>query len=296
VLTGSIFIRKNWADIAQDMQREHRHILSVVGVVMLLATAGVLVTLALRMDKAIESFIAEALSYGLFLAVPVWYAFRRRDGKRKAIIVYLLFLAVMLINDWLIKGGLQGELAASSRAASPRLLISMSMLLIWIVPLWMMRAHPVQARSIGLDFERAGYKILYGALGGGILISHLWVTLFYSASPFRTKPGLYFLFTFCYEVGAQSLSEEIFFRGFLFNYLYNVRRVRVQWAIILVSLLNVSIYLVKFRATGGLYELLGPAFYAFVMAMLNAILLRRLGGILPGLILNVLFSMASVLR
>lgn len=297
MLTDIIFVRKDWAAIAQGMRRDQRRILSVVAVVMLLATVGVFVTLSLQMDKGIESFVAEALSLGLFLAVPVWYAFRHRAGGwRKAIAVYLVFLIIMLVNDWLIKGRLDGELVSSPRASAPVLYVSLSMLLIWLVPLWMVRAHPAQARSIGLDFERVGPKVLYGTLGALILVVHLWVTLLYSGAPLSLKPWPYMLFTFCYEVSAQSLSEELFFRGFLFNYLHHVRQGRLWWNITLVSTLNVLIYLAKFRVSGGLHNLFGPVFYAFVMAILNALLFQQWGGILPGLVLNVLFSMAGILR
>lgn len=297
VLTDIVFVRGDWAKIAQEMRQDQRRILSLVAVVMLLATVGVFVTLSLQMDKGIESFVAEALSYGLFFAVPVWYAFRRRAGGwRRAATVYIFFLLIMFINDWLIKGGLQGELVSSPRVHAPILCVSLSMLLTWIVPFWMVRACPAQARSIGLDFERPGHKVLYGALGASILIAHLWVTLFYSGSSLNLKLWPYMLFTFCYEVAAQSLSEEMFFRGFLFSYLHSVRQGRLWRTMTLVSFLNALIYLVKFRPFGGLQELFGSIFYAFVMAMLSAVLFRRLGGILPGLILNVLFSMAGILR
>ena len=297
MLSDLIFVKKEWAGIDQDMQRDHRRILIVTAVVMFLATVGVFVNLALQMDKGTESFVAEALSYGLFFAVPVWYAFRHRAGGwRKAIAVYFFFQSVMLFNDWVIKGGLHDELGVCSRANAPVLCVSLSMLLIWLVPLWMVRSHPTLARSIGLDFERMGHKLFYGVLGAGILIAHLWVVLLYSGSLPDLKPWPFLLFVFCYEVAAQSLSEEMFFRGFLFNYLYHVRQGRLEWTITIVSLLNVLIYLVKFRAFGELHELLGLAFYIFVMAVLNATLFRQLGGILPGLILNVLVSMAGILR
>jgi len=46
-----------------------------------------------------------------------------------------------------------------------------------------------------------------------------------------------------------------------------------------------------------LYKLFGLAFSAFVMAMMDTVLFRQTGGgILPGLVLNVLFSMAGILR
>lgn len=297
MLTDVIFVRKDWVAIAREMQRDKRRILIVVVTAMLLATAGVFVTLSLHIDKGPESFVSEALSFGVFLAVPVWYAFRHRaDGWRKAFVVYLLFLAVMLVNDWVIKRGLDSELVSSPRANEPLLYVSASMLLIWLVPLWMVRVHPVQARSIGLSFRRAGRQVLHGGLGAAILIVHVWVTLRYSGLPLSLKPLPYVLFTLCYKAAVQSLTEEMFFRGFLFNYLYCIRQEQLWQTAILVSLLNVLVYLAKFRAPAGLYELLGYVFYVFVMAMMNAILYRRWGGILPGLILNVLFSMGLMLR
>ena len=297
MLTDIFFVRENWKAIAQENHKDHRRILSIVALTMLLATAGVSLVLSLQMDKGIESFAAEALSYGLFLAIPVWYAFRRHaDGRRKAIIVYLLFLIIMLVNDLIIKGGLTGELASSPRADSPLLYFSSSMLLIWLVPLWLVRVYPLQARSIGLNFERLGYKVLYGTLGAVILIAHLWVTMLYSGSSLTLKPWPFLLFTCFYEVASQSLSEELFFRGFLFNYLYHVRQQRLRWSVVLVSLLNMSIYIVKFRTSGDLHNLFGPIFYALVMAVLNTVLFRQFGGIIPGLVLNILFSIASILR
>ncbi len=297
MLTNGIFVRKDWTTVTQEMERDRRRITIVGAVVMILATAGVLVTLSQRMDKGLESFISEALSLGLFLAVPVWYALRHRaDGLRKAVAVYLLFLVVMLINDWVIKRGLDSELVNSALANDPLLYVSISMLLIWLIPLWLIRAHPAQAHSIGLASRRAGRQILHGSLGAIILILHLWTTLRYSGLSLSLKPLPYVVFTLCYEVTAQSLSEELFFRGFLFNYYHCVSRGRLWRTAILVSLLNALFHAVKFRTPSNPYELFGSAFYAFVMAMINAILYRRWGGILPGLVLNVLFSMGLLLR
>jgi hypothetical protein len=297
VLTDVIFVCKDWTAVVQEMRRDQRRVLIVIAAVMLLATAGVFATRSWRMDKWIESFVNEALSYGLFFAVPVWYALRRRaDGWRKAIVVYMLFLVVMLVNDWVIKGGLHGELVDSPYTRQPVLYVSVSMLLLWLNPLWIVRAYPAQARSIGLDIKQAGRKVLYGSLGAAILILHLWATLRYSKLPLSLKPWPYVLFTFCYEISAQSLSEEMFFRGFLFSYLYRVCRGRLWRMASLVSLLNVLIYLVRFRAFGNLYELFGLVFYTFVMAMINTTFLWQGKGILPGVVVNVLFSMAVMLR
>lgn len=55
------------------------------------------------------------------------------------------------------------------------------------------------------------------------------VALFYSGSLPDSKPWPFMLFAFCYEVVAQSLSEEMFFRGFLFNYLYHSWNGPLQW-------------------------------------------------------------------
>lgn len=297
MLTDVVFVRKNWEELAQRTRQDQRRIASIVAVVMLLSTAGVYGVLSLSLDKGIESFAAEGLSYGLFLAVPVWYAFRhQRNGWQKALGVYLFFFTIVTVNDLIIKGGLRVDLVNSARASSPRLGVSVSMLLIWLVPLWLIRAHPDEARAIGLNFDRAGLKILYGILGATILIAHLWVTLLYSEASLSVKPWPFVLFSCSYEIAVQSLSEELFFRGFLFNYLHHVRQQRLRWSIVLVSLLNTLIYIVKFRTSGGALDLFGPAFYAFVMAMLNAALYRQLGGILPGLIVNVLFSVAGILR
>jgi len=297
LLTDVVFVRKDWMAVIQKIRRDQRRTLIVVVVVMLLATAGVFATLSLHMDKGLESFISEALSYGLFFAVPVWYVLRdRADGWRKAAVIYAVFLAIMLINDWTIKGGLRTELIDSPRAHQPVLYVSASMLLLWFGPLWLVRAYPAQARSIGLDFGQMGRKVLYGCLGAAILIVHFGVTWHYSELPLTLKPWPFVLFTLFYEIAAQSLSEEMFFRGFLFSYLYRVRQGRLWRTASLISLLNVLIYVIKFRASANLYELLGLAFYVFVMAMINTMFRWQGRGILPGVVLNVLFSMASMLR
>lgn len=297
MLTDIIFVRGDWTGILQKMRRDQRRIFTVATAVMLLATAGVFVTLSWQINKGVESFVSEALSYGLFLAAPVWFAFRHQSGGwRKAIAVYFLFLAIMFFNDWVMKQGLEGELVSSFRASDPRLCISVSMLLIWLVPLWMVRAHPEQAISVGLNFRQVRQQVLYGFLGAAILIAHLWVTLGYSGLSLSMKPWPYVLFMLCYELSAQSLTEELFFRGFLFNYLHGIRQGGLWRTASLVSFLNVLIYLVKLRAPSSPYEMIGSVFYVFAMAMVNALLYRRWGGILSGLVLNVLFSMGGILR
>ena len=66
-------------------------------------------------------------------------------------------------------------------------------------------------------WHRMALFILVG-LGVGLLVSaHFWLTARIAGIDFEAKPWPYLAWQFFYELGPQSLTEELFLRGVVFN-------------------------------------------------------------------------------
>jgi membrane protease YdiL (CAAX protease family) len=99
-----------------------------------------------------------------------------------------------------------------------------------------------------------------------------------------------------YELGLQSSAEEIFFRGVVFNYLYNWQDEGFWRAAAISSALNVSLYLPKTQWTASPEVVVGVFFYVFIAGMIYAGLYRWFRSLLPSYVCNVTVSLISAFR
>lgn len=159
------------------------------------------------------------------------------------------------------------------------------------VPLWLSRAA-AQGRlvhlGLGTPISRAALGV--GAMVGLALGAHLLVaasmTLGYRPRP-ATGAGLA---TILYDIGAQVLATECFFRGALFN------RAQRRWsfgpAATLSALGSLVRYLVDPRLPGAAEIVTGMGFYMTLLSVSNCWLYWRFGSLLPGLVSALVFFAA----
>jgi hypothetical protein len=155
------------------------------------------------------------------------------------------------------------------------------------VPLWIgVLAARGRLTGLALAAPWPWGPVTVGALGGAALALHLFVcssrTLGYTV---RFDPPA-FAAAVAYDLGANVLSAELFFRGALLHHCW--RRWPFPLALAVVSLATAGRYCFDpFVSTTELR--VGAAVYMTMLAILNGILCRWSGSLLPGLVAAAIF-------
>ncbi len=298
--TLAFTVREEAPEIERTLERENRWALILMAVTLLSAIGVVAISeWAIKRPTgsiALSAFVSEAGSLCLYFLAPVWFMlWRQKEEKalRIALLFYLFNLLVMALVDCTTKGGLWQELHLSPRIHSPRLLWGLLMLLPWLPLALLVRRYPSGAQRIGLGTASWGENVLVGLLAGALLGAHMLLVVTALGRKLIINPWPYILWLLGYELGIQSLGEELFFRGFLFNYLHNYRGKGFWLSAFLSGLLNVAVYMVKGLWVGYAPLALGAQFYILTMAMLNAALFQWRGNLLSCWASNALFSLMA---
>lgn len=289
-------VTENWPQISNRMRRERLYTGLAILAVVIFSTVLVAVFDRLALSVAWSSLLVEAASLCLYGAVAIGYALRAHARMRiTAVGVYGMGLVLMAVTNWLTKSHLRVRLVDSPRAQNPILYAGIIMLLYWVALISLARRFPEEMRKIGLIGVRWAAWSAVGVITGLILGGHLLFTATTAAGLFLTfKPWPYTVWSLCYEAGIQSITEELFFRGVVFNYLYRVEERNFWLSAIVTSFLNVSALIAKAGWSSNLLLSLGTLFYAFAMSMVSAALFSRSRSIMPAFANNVAFSMATM--
>ena len=133
--------------------------------------------------------------------------------------------------------------------------------------------------------------MLVGATTGALLGVHV----LYSASqmlgyPLRREGWLAVLVLWAYDVGANAISTECFFRGALFNRLQ--RRWSFSPAAAVATALSLVRYLCDPLLAGQVEVMVGALFYATIRGVVNSWLFWWSGSLVPGLVASAVFFLA----
>ena len=208
--------------------------------------------------------------------------------------------AVAAVHGGLIAAALLSMGVSVTEAAIPIALLAFARVVVAVhplgaiaylaIPLWL--AHLVRVgvlRSAGLGRPWPWRAIVVAALGGAALALHLFAcasrTLGYGIHvlPAIVLPAL------AYDLGANVISAELFFRGELLSSAW--RRQSFALALALATAATAVRYCADpFVATTELR--LGAAVYMTLLAILNGLLYRWAGSVLPGLTASTVFFVA----
>jgi len=145
--------------------------------------------------------------------------------------------------------------------------------------------------GLGLGPGVAVRPLLVGGIVGMLLGSHL----LYSASqtlgyPLRIGGGAALLTLWAYDVGANVISAECFFRGALFN------RLQRRWSFGPAAALATTLSLVRYLSDPLLPReievVVGALFYVTILGVINCWLFWWSGSLIPGLLAAALFFLA----
>lgn len=150
--------------------------------------------------------------------------------------------------------------------------------------------HP-ECRRMGLALRADWRALARGAAIGGFLGAHLLLSASRTFGyPVRLNPPGSYLTDVLYDVGANVLSSECFFRGTLFN------RWQRRWsfwpAAVAVTGLSVLRYLADPALPRAVETMAGAIFYLALLSLSGCALLRSSGSLLPSLAAALVFFSA----
>src|SRR5262245_62025213 len=180
-------------------------------------------------------------------------------------------------------------LAAGATAAT---LDARGALALLAVPAWLaVLARNGRLAGLGLIPAIPLLPATIGALIGVVLGAHL----LYSASqtlghPLRSGGWTPVLVLWAYDLGANVIAAECFFRGALFNRLQ--RRWSFGLAASAATALSLARYLVDPLLPGQIEVMVGALFYLTILGLVNCWLLWWSGHLVPGLLAAAIFFLA----
>jgi hypothetical protein len=328
-------IREDLSEQTAQIEQDHRRVYRAIFLVAVAIGPGVFLVDRLAATMAWRSFLAEALSLCLYAAVAVWYGLRvvrpavgqhSRTAWYMALTVYVIGLVIMGIVDFSTKGNLRAPLVSSSRANDPVLWVGA--LMISFVPLlgWVAWHYPDKMGRVGLSFirplsnrwgewrqtearalvksvptlissqQKLTVQILVGLGVGSLIGVHFWLMTRTAGITLDVKPWPYVAWQSFYELGPQSLTEELFLRGVVFNHLYFWRGRSFWVAALMASGLELLSLLVKPDNSRDVRIILGVIFYTLASSIASAGLFRWSRSVVPGYVSNVVFSVVSMFR
>lgn len=296
--TLAYFVRDDWEQRTAQMRRDQRQVAALILAVAIATTVGVGLADRLAGSVAWRSFISEAFSSCLYAAAAVWYALR--DHPRRAwclaLIVYIAGLTVMALTDLVTKRGVSGAtFLESARSGELVTLAGVSMGLFIPIVGWVVRRYPDEMRRIGMGLARLRVRLAVGAVAGLLIGVHLLVAAYLAGMELSVKPGPFMVWQAFYELGPQSLPEEMFMRGVIFNELFFCRQWNFWPAAFSASAIGVFSILVKQEMTADLVLTVGAIFYLVVGSVVSAALFRWSCSLLPGYANSVVFDLVATL-
>lgn len=146
-----------------------------------------------------------------------------------------------------------------------------------------------ELRALGLGTPCPAFALALGALAGVFLGGHVLVSATLT-SGYRIRVDASVLPLLLYDVGAQVLATELFFRGWLFN------RAQRRWsfaaAVALTTAASMLRYLLDPLLPHTVEIVVGTLFYVCLLGVTTSALLWRFGTIVPGLLASGLFFAA----
>jgi hypothetical protein len=160
------------------------------------------------------------------------------------------------------------------------------------VPMWLaILALRGRLSGLGLAAGVSARSILVGGLIGALLGSHLLVSASQTLGyPLRGGGWPVLLSRWTYDLGANVISAECFFRGALFNRLQ--RRWSFGPAAALATAFSLVRYLTDPLLPGEIEVVVGALFYITILGVVNCWLLWWSGSLAPGLVSSALFFLA----
>ena len=244
---------------------------------------------------ALKSTLAEVFNFAIPVGIFCWIAwYREQHALRRAIVITLIWILTSCAVNILTKQTATVHFLTDGSATSWRLLGGT----LFVVPPLMILLYSRNSNAMaihGIHWTNIRWQLGLGLLVGAVIALHFLSTVRFSGvATLSLKPMPYVIWTIGYEC-TQSFAEEAFYRGLVYRSLQNVYKLNAWQATGVTLIANIMPYLLKADWRTPL-ELIGVIIYLLMIAAAGCILFRRYQSIMPGVIVNIVFSLASLLR
>ncbi|MFQ5858142.1 MAG: type II CAAX prenyl endopeptidase Rce1 family protein [Anaerolineae bacterium] len=294
--TRNLYVRENWTQSANRMASEGALLWRIAVGAPVIAFVMALFVKALPLSATATAVLIQAVPLCFFYAVVVWYVLRFQPGGVRATLeICVASLSISVIAGYLVLG--DPEVPFHSSRVSWIGIVGIALFpLNWLVLRNVAHDHAKEFEAVGLTLPASKWHWGYGILGGCLVAAHCFFTGF-SAELLTPawKPWPFVLWQLSLTLGLRSLSEELFFRGLIFNQLYWIRGGSF-WVASAVAALGNALPHIVIGWSGDLLILMITLFYVAALAMVNALLYRASNSIAPGVVSSVAFHFLMSLR
>jgi len=298
-LTG-LKVKESWSEIEGRLHRRSSH-----GWVLLACGLGfylVVMAVARLLLPPAGLIPTEYLLVHVFLyfPLPLFFVFsEQRQGR--AVFPWIAAIILPAVLAALARGGLlnyAGVGAIVHQAGQlARTIVYPLGVGLWITILFgkhWQKSCPRGLADLGLarlDRRRVAIGFGLGLAAALALLLHLYLTMFFSGLAKPAWAGLGAVWAKGgFTLAQESLGEELFYRGFFFQYLR-----RLDWpfwpAALLVATFDAAHFLFLPGTLGNLAMAVGLVYYVFVYSVVNCALVDRTKSLLPAWTANALFTM-----
>ena len=228
--------------------------------------------LAARLSLPLQFAIADGIVMGAcYFAIP---AFFFRTDKKVFLVAAWIFTVTFILRTWV--------------SYSNILVILNGLPVIWIV-----RAgyfSNVELAAVSARSQKHSVNdVLTGAAGGIFLLLHLFITLSFASKPhLRPLVSKEIFYWFFYGLFLSGFYEEFFYRGFLMK-----KFAEFHFTFWESALSSLFFCVLKYATLPRIYDspslAFGTLFYAGLVSVVSALLLRRTGNLWTCVLMNAVF-------
>jgi hypothetical protein len=296
MLTRHIRVRDHWTELTNQIATERaalwRIVVSVPSITFVLA----LTLRVLPLPAVATPILIQAVYFCFLYAIVVWYVLRYKPGGVKAALTfYVGSLSISIITGLLALGNLEGPFR-SAQTSWVAVVGSVLFPLNWLLLRTIAQDHPEEFETVRWMVPASKWHLLYGVIAGCLLAAHFFFTGFLARLFMPTwKSWPFVLWQLSMTLGLRALSEELFYRGLIFNQLYRILRGGFWMASAVAALCNVIPY-IAIGWHSDLVLVMITLFYVTAVAMVNAFLCRVSNSVMPGVVCSVIFHVLMVLN
>lgn len=293
----TVFVREDWETRVRQRQRADK---TQWGLILLTVSICALLALYVFQIPFREELLpraARGLISTLFLVEGIHILYRPSHPWR-----FLLGSGAFLLSGILVSTAATGVMLAS-RSLDPVVftlllaLIGIGLLVpAWTILLWLRFRRREKFMAAIPGSEPWARRFIYGLVCGGAIAGVLFLsqsltglTVFHDLPP---APVLVYILA--YSLGMGPLGEEIFFRGVVFQHIFNSRRKKLWTAIVLTLFLNLIVYAAEyyFTPTWGYLALLLLGLQApAIMIIANSTLFAWKTNLVSPVVSNMIFRL-----
>ncbi len=278
-------VRRDWQELELQKITAYQKLWLILQGLVIISSLLIFVLNEQSLSSPWKESLRTILSSVIYLLIPAWVIHKANgEGNRKFFFTVLIFIGLGCLG-WLTYPGVF--------RSNPAQFLSFPVLLVLLVPLisgiwlvYLLNGGQKKSKALGLRTDNWLLDILLGTAAGIMLGVHLLLTtILLPGSKFPVMPdGPTLLWLLSFQLGLTALGEELLFRGWGFNLLFEGLKNPLWMVVIQLAVFNILIYLVQMIVSPTIITGLFIVLYRLLLSIVNTILRYHQGSLIPGLV------------